>query len=51
MISKPGELAVAETVLSLCREFHVLPSQLYAEDAELLRLIRIEARGRIDDGE
>jgi hypothetical protein len=32
-------------VLSLCREFHVLPSQLLAEDAYLLKLLHIEKLG------
>jgi hypothetical protein len=37
-------------VLRYCREFHCLPSQLYAEDAELLRLIAIEKHG-LTEGE
>jgi len=32
-------------VLRLCRMFGCLPSQLMREDAELLRLLEIEARG------
>lgn len=32
----------AELVLGLCERFGCLPSQLYAEDAELLRLLAIE---------
>jgi hypothetical protein len=32
-------------VLGLCRMFRCLPSQLYAEDAELIRLLQIEAFG------
>lgn len=31
----------AQLVLGLCDRFRCLPSQLYAEDAELLRLLRI----------
>jgi hypothetical protein len=34
----------AVEILKLCREFHCLPSQLYAEDASLLRMIEIERR-------
>jgi hypothetical protein len=33
-------------ILGVCDRFHVLPSQVMAEDAELLRLLRIEALGR-----
>jgi len=32
-------------VLSLCRQFHCLPSQVLAEDAYLLRLLAIEHEG------
>lgn len=32
----------ALTVLRLCDRFHCLPSQLYAEDSELMRMIEIE---------
>lgn len=32
-------------MLGLCERFGCLPSQLYAEDAGLLRLLRIEALG------
>lgn len=35
-------------MLGLCDRFRCLPSQVYAEDAEILRLIRIEALGRPD---
>jgi len=35
-------------ILGLCRQFGCLPSALYAEDAGLLRLLRIEALGRRD---
>jgi hypothetical protein len=37
-------------VLDLCRQFHCLPSQLYQEDAELFRMLKIEALGRVDEG-
>jgi hypothetical protein len=32
-------------ILSLCRQFHKLPSEVYAEDAGVLRLLRIEELG------
>jgi len=32
-------------VLALCRQFHCLPHQLYAEGTELLRLLEIERLG------
>jgi pyruvate/2-oxoglutarate dehydrogenase complex dihydrolipoamide dehydrogenase (E3) component len=40
-------------VLGLCERFGCLPSALLAEDAELLRMVRVEALGReVDpDGE
>jgi hypothetical protein len=36
-------------VLGICERFGQLPSQVYAEDAELLRLLRIEALGRREE--
>lgn len=33
-------------ILSLCERFGCLPSALLAEDAGLLRLVKIEALGR-----
>ncbi|HEY5986052.1 MAG TPA: hypothetical protein VIV12_06645 [Streptosporangiaceae bacterium] len=33
-------------VLGLCERFGCLPSALYAEDAGLLRMVRVEALGR-----
>lgn len=35
----------AETILRLCDRFGCLPSQVLAEDAGLLRLLRIEELG------
>jgi hypothetical protein len=32
-------------VLRICDRFHVLPSQVLAEDASLLRLLKIETLG------
>jgi hypothetical protein len=38
-------------VLRLCWEFHCLPSAVLAEDAGLLRLLRIEALGTPEGGD
>jgi hypothetical protein len=43
------ELSEAELVLALCERFGCLPSVLYEEDADLMRLLHIEALGRPDD--
>ncbi len=40
-VTKPAELATAETIINLCERFGCLPSALYAEDAEIFRLIRL----------
>lgn len=39
-------MAIAQTVVGLCDRFKCLPSQLMGEDASLLRLVAIEARGK-----
>jgi hypothetical protein len=44
----PRELARARWVLKQCTRFHCLPSQLYAEDADLLHLLWIEEMGEED---
>jgi hypothetical protein len=36
-------------ILGLCRQFHCLPSALYAEDAGLLQLLRTEQLGRREE--
>lgn len=36
-------------ILGLCRQFSCLPSELLAEDARLLQLIKIEAWGKEAD--
>jgi hypothetical protein len=38
-------------VLALCERFHCLPSQLYAEDAELLQMLLIVKEGGDDRDE
>lgn len=30
-------------MLALCRQFHCLPSQLYAEDGDLFQMLQLEA--------
>jgi hypothetical protein len=32
-------------ILGLCEKFHALPSQVLAEDVELLRMLAIRERG------
>jgi hypothetical protein len=36
-------------VLGLCEQFSCLPSQLYAEEAEILRLVSIKAMATPDE--
>ena len=50
MVRKPAELADAELVIGLCRQFGCLPSQLMAEDVSFLRMLNIAALG-MPDGE
>jgi hypothetical protein len=38
----------AETIIGLCREFHVLPSQLLDEPGAFLQLIAIDALGHTE---
>jgi hypothetical protein len=38
-------------VLGICREFKKLPSEVYAEDAGLLRMLEIERLGGGRDGQ
>lgn len=38
-------------ILGLCERFGCLPSQLLAEDASLLRMVRVEALGKVEKGE
>jgi hypothetical protein len=45
VVTKPAELVEAEIVLGLCRMLHKMPSQIRAEDMELLRLLAIEQAG------
>ena len=41
---------MARFILRACERFGCLPSQLLAEDAELLRLLNIEALGAPPEG-
>ena len=47
----PTALWEARTLLGICREFRVLPSQVLNEPAELLRLLAVEQMGGVDHGE
>jgi hypothetical protein len=38
-------------ILGLCERFGCLPSALLAEDASLLRMVRVEALGRREGGD
>lgn len=38
---KPVQLQWAEEVIALCDRFHVLPSAVLAEDAGLLRMLKL----------
>lgn len=38
---KPSELAWAETAVQLAERFHVLPSAVMNEDADLLRMLAL----------
>jgi len=44
-------LTEAELILNLCERFHCLPSQLLAEDMELLRLLEIRDLGLPPEGD
>jgi hypothetical protein len=46
VIGKPRELAEAELILRTCDRFGCLPSEALAEDAGIIRLLKIEAMGR-----
>src|SRR5690349_19057812 len=46
LIRKPVELVEAEMIMGLCERFGCLPSQLLAEDAELLRYLELESMGK-----
>lgn len=54
VVGKPLEMARAEFILGMCERFGCLPSQLLAEDAGLMRMLKLETmgrgEGRSDDG-
>ncbi len=51
-VTKPAELANAETILGILESFGGYTySTLMEEDAELFRLLRIRAMGREGDGD
>lgn len=43
LITEPRELTDTKTILGICDRFHCLPSQALAEDAEILRYLKIES--------
>ena len=45
MVTEPDELSRANLLISLCERFHKLPSEILAEDAQLLQLLQIRDRG------
>lgn len=44
-------LADAEFVLALCDRFHKLPSEIYAEDSDLVKMINVVALATPKDKE
>jgi hypothetical protein len=46
----PAEVMEVRVVLGLCDRFHVLPSELLAEDCYLLRLLLIEKLAEREGG-
>lgn len=51
MITEPEEANNARLILGLCDRFHCLPSQIYEEDAELFRMLTIEAMTKREEDE
>lgn len=49
VVTKPDNLARAEFILGACERFGCLPSELMKEDAELLKLLRLEDLGRTEE--
>lgn len=50
VVKKPAELIEAELIVRLCERFKCLPSQLLKEDVSFLRMIKIEAMTRPQEG-
>ena len=44
-MSEPAELAEAKLILGLCDRWHKTPPEIYALDASVLRLLKIESLG------
>lgn len=44
-IEKPSELAWAELVDSICEKYGKLPSEVFAEDVSILRMLDLVAKG------
>ena len=49
-VDKPQELVWAELVDSLAQRYSALPSQVLAEDVEMLRILALVAEGGGTDG-
>jgi hypothetical protein len=47
---KPDEVARAEFIVNLCRQFHVLPSQLMDEPVEIVQLLALADLGDTEGG-
>ena len=45
VIGKPLELAEAELLLGLCKQFSALPSQIEQEDVSIVRMLKIVEMG------
>ena len=48
VVSKPYELQRAELIDALCQRYGALPSQVLAEDIEIIRILAMVEAGRID---
>jgi hypothetical protein len=48
VVTEPEELAEGLAILALCDRFHKLPSEILAEDAQLLVMLEMERRYSAD---
>ncbi len=49
LIEKPKGLIEAELIDSICEKYGKLPSEVFAEDVGLLRMLDIVNKGRIEE--
>jgi len=47
-VQKPSELVTAELLDSICEKYGKLPSEVFAEDISLLKMLDIVNKGRIE---